>query len=711
MIFPTAAKIARPINLSEQTREWAWVSLHGKYGDEAMSNYSVSLDDIIGFESMSPYEKYSAALKEIALKAPIRLCEHECICGAATLGMSMSHRVPVVYKNEPLFYSTSHVTLRFDKVINEGLDSYSKDISDRLSDLSLSDTQREYLHSLEEVIESIRIWHSRYLEATKQSRPDLYKLLQQVPFSPARSFHEAVQSLWFIFAYTRLTGNWPGIGRIDWLLGPYLEHDLEKGVINETEAREIMASFFIKGCEWICSNTPPCSGDAQHYQNLVLAGIDENGQDITNQVTFLVLDTVEELGISDYPITVRLSPRSSDKLKRRVAEVIRHGGGIIAIYNEDMILRSLEQNGYPEDKRWRFANDGCWEIQIPGETDFTYLPFDSLQLFNSAIGLDDETAPDFTSIEDTYAAFKVKLKECINTLYRDNVTGYRQIDGVWRAGFYVDPTPVIDLFEDGCIENARSYHDLGPHYTIRSPHIGGAPDVSNSLYAIQKLCFEEKKVTFKRLVEILRENWENDELLRLYAQNSYTYYGNDNDEADIWHTRIIDDFAEMVHELDGQDGYPVKFVPGISTFGRQTWWSNHRFATAFGAKKGAILSGNDSPSPGTDTVGATAVIKSHCKCDLSKQTTGAALDLKLYPDTLSGENGLTALISLLEGFISLGGSFMQIDAFDIEALRAAQKDPQNYKTLSVRVSGWNARFVTLSEEWQNMLIERNAHGV
>ena len=146
-------------------------------------------------------------------------------------------------------------------------------------------------------------------------------------------------------------------------------------------------------------------------------------------------------------------------------------------------------------------------------------------------------------------------------------------------------------------------------------------------------------------------------------------------------------------------------------FGRQTWWSNHRFSTAFGAKKGAILSGNDSPSPGTDTVGATAVIKSHCKCNLSKQTTGAALDLKLYPDTLSGENGLTALISLLEGFISLGGSFMQIDAFDIEALRAAQKDPQNYKTLSVRVSGWNARFVTLSEEWQNMLIERNAHGV
>ena len=105
------------------------------------------------------------------------------------------------------------------------------------------------------------------------------------------------------------------------------------------------------------------------------------------------------------------------------------------------------------------------------------------------------------------------------------------------------------------------------------------------------------------------------------------------------------------------------------------------------------------------------MIKSHCKCDLSKQTTGAALDLKLYPDTLSGENGLTALISLLEGFISLGGSFMQIDAFDIEALRAAQKDPQSYKTLSVRVSGWNARFVTLSEEWQNMLIERNAHGV
>ena len=135
-------------------------------------------------------------------------------------------------------------------------------------------------------------------------------MLQQVPFSPARNFHEALQSLWFTFAFVRLCGNWPGIGRLDWLLGDYLRQDLQSGVLDLDQARELMASFFIKGCEWIQSDTAPGSGDAQHYQNLVLAGVDIHGKELCNEVTFLALDIVEELGISDYPITIRLNRNS-----------------------------------------------------------------------------------------------------------------------------------------------------------------------------------------------------------------------------------------------------------------------------------------------------------------------------------------------------------------------------------------------------------------
>ena len=156
---------------------------------------------------------------------------------------------------------------------------------------------------------------------------------------------------------------------------------------------------------------------------------------------------------------------------------------------------------------------------------------------------------------------------------------------------------------------------------------------------------------------------------------------------------------------------PNSYIPGVSTFGRQVDWLPNRTATAFGYRKGDILAGNDSPTPGTDCAGATAMIKSHCKADLLRQSCGAALDVKILPATLSGENGVDALVGLMRGFLALGGFFLQLDAVDVQTLLDAQANPQEYKTLSVRVSGWNARFVTLNREWQNMIIERNAQGM
>ena len=181
-----------------------------------------------------------------------------------------------------------------------------------------------------------------------------------------------------------------------------------------------------------------------------------------------------------------------------------------------------------------------------------------------------------------------------------------------------------------------------------------------------------------------------------YVMNKYTYYGNDDDEADEYTVRVLNDFAGIVLEFNTR--CPVLFPPGVSTFGRQIEWAPYRAAVPFGRKKGEILSGNASPTPGTDITGATAVIKSYCKADLKKQVNGAALDVKLFPSTVEGENGIAALSSLIKGFIKLGGFFMQLDVVDAEVLRRAQENPADYKTLSVRVSGWNARFVTLSRE-------------
>ena len=209
-------------------------------------------------------------------------------------------------------------------------------------------------------------------------------------------------------------------------------------------------------------------------------------------------------------------------------------------------------------------------------------------------------------------------------------------------------------------------------------------------------------------MRVLSENWENCEALRQYALNKYEYYGNDNDEADEICRRFLSDFADICDSLNGRSGYI--FPGGVSTFGRQLEWSPQRLACASGRKRGEILAANASPTPGTDRQGATALIRSYCKNELHKLPVGAALDIRLLPSCTKGDEGLEALVSLLRGFVNLGGFFMQPDVADAEILKAAQDKPEDYQNLSVRVSGWNARFVTLNKEWQDMVIQQNECG-
>lgn len=203
---------------------------------------------------------------------------------------------------------------------------------------------------------------------------------------------------------------------------------------------------------------------------------------------------------------------------------------------------------------------------------------------------------------------------------------------------------------------------------------------------------------------ILKNNWKNNEFLRRYILSKYKFYGNDNDEVDDIYISLTDDFSKICLATNGRS--PIKYPAGVSTFGRQIEWAPSRLASPHARYSEEVLSGNTSPTPGTDIEGATAVIKSYCKADLSKMVTGTALDIHLLPSSVEGENGITAIVSLIKGFILLGGSFMQIDVANVEILKDAKIHPENYSTLSVRVSGWNARFVTLSEEWQDMIIER-----
>ena len=700
---------SRPVRLSETTRKFAWESLHGKYGRDAMENsFGFSMDDAEGFDDLSDLEKYDAIVLRAAEQAPIRICEGEKISGSATFGASICHRLPGLRNGNPLFYAVSHLTVDFESVLRRGVGALESDAIAAFQ--RFRGTEKEpFARSCVNFFAAFRLWHGRYLDALRgrEEYKANYEALLQVPFQPPRTFLEGVQSLWFTFAFLRLLGDFPGIGRIDWFLGEYLKNDLAAGRITLEEAREVLAHFLIKGCEWIRGEE--CgSGDAQHYQNLVIGGVDRDGKDVTCEVTYLLLDVLEELPIGDFPTAVRLNCNTEEKLLRRVAEVIRCGGGVLAVYNEDLIVESMTRFGYDLREARTFANDGCWEVQVPGKTNFGYIPFDGLNVLLSKTLRQYETVPDFSDFEDLYLAYLSDLKEKIKEIclpYVNRCTPLPDGGWKWRPS---KPCTSASVFERGCIERGISYYEGGAVYNVISPHFGGFADAVNSLYALKSLVFEEKRLSLEEFFAVLRNNWEGQETLRQYVWNKYEYYGNDNDAVDAVAARLLSDFADLCEEWNGSCGY--LFPAGISTFGRQLGWSGERPATPFGKRSGEVLAGNCSPTPGTDTKGATAIVCSYCKADLRRMVTGAALDVRLLPSSVKGEGGLSALMGLMRGFVSLGGYFMQLDVADPSILRKAQENPEEYRTLSVRVSGWNARFVTLDRQWQDMVIGQNEHG-
>lgn len=702
MEFYTSFCEKRPVRLCEATRFFAYDSLYNhRYGLSARENPCIDISSDEDFRKLPPIKKYDKIIREIVLNAPVRICEGEKLSCSATLGDAIDHWVPATVDNEHIFLGISHLTINFEKVLKHGINGIKEETYNCLK--NRDDGEREFPESCLSSIESFDIWLARYIKALKEKGyDDNAKMLSRVPFFPAETFLEAVQSVWATFAFCRLCGNWPGIGRIDALLGEYLKKDLENGILSIDEAREILAHFFIKGCEWITGD--PCvSGDAQHYQNIVLGGCDENGNNVTNDVTYLVLDIVEELGISDFPISVRIGKNSPEKLIKRASEVMRYGNGVIAIYNEDTVIEALQNNGYTLAEARGFANDGCWEVMTPGKTYFTYHPFDSLALLQNKTLKNYSNEAVFSSFEELYNSYISDLfneVSCIHKICEEKLKNKGKISYEWNDSV---PCTVISLFVDDCVKRGISYTDGGTVYTVYSPHLGGLADTANSLYALKKLVFDEKKVSFNEFMKILSSNWEKAEDLRHYALYKLRYYGNDNDEADEIASKIISDFADICEKSEKSSSF--KFPAGVSTFGRQIEWRNYRYALPSGQLAGAVLANNMAPTPQTAFKGPTAIINSYCKADLKRISNGAALDIRIMPKDVAGDVGINMLCGLIKAFCAKGGFFMQIDIADSAVLREAQKDPESYPTLAVRVAGWNARFVTLSKEWQDMIID------
>ncbi len=676
-------------------------ALGGEWGRSLVDlPLEISADDLM----VVPAEIiYARAVKMIAENAPLRIVPGEMLVGSATLLGATCHNLPVYCQGRFAYPSTSHVTLGFDWVMKLGYSGLRKMVNERLACCDLDQNGLDLLNAMTICLDAEAIWRGRYIDllcelASESGRyEEILRTLQKVPENPPTTFREAIQSLWFMFAFLRLCGNLSGIGRIDEMLGPYLAQDIAAGIITIDEARELVAHFWIKGCEWIGCPVGE-SGDAQYYQNIVLGGINADGDDVTNDVTYLVLDVVEELGISDFPVAVRIGANTPDALLRRIADVQRRGGGIVSVYGEETVIAGLLRFGYRLDEARRFANDGCWEVQVPGATCFGYHPIDILALLQKTIGVvGDRELSSYPDFESLYLAFRERLSEAVAAFHK-------MADDFPRNWPTWSPSPLVSMFTMDCIVRGRSYYDHGARYTALAPHASGLSDTGNSLQAIKRIVYEDRLISIGELVECLRSNWEGQEPLRRRILAREEFYGNDAPEADAVTRRVLGDFVAFVESVRERNG--TLRPAGASTFGREIAWRTDRGAIAAGRRAGEVLATNFSPSPGTDTHGPTSVIRSYCGMDLSRLPNGAALELKLLPEDVEGEAGLDAMVALLRGFVRLGGFYMQVDVVSNEVLRDAQENPDKYPNLAVRIAGWSARFSTLSREWQDMIINR-----
>jgi len=692
-VFPS------PKRLSDATHDLARRSLSGDLGRE-ISSLGLKVDEAIDTKGMSADMRVAQAIMLIAERAPVRIQSLERIVGSATLREAALHSVPTCDLS-----SVSHTTLGFDRVLKLGYKGLRKQIDERLARGGLDAKGVDLLHAMRLCLDAAGTWHARYMarlrELVAKSSADeratyefALKNLANVPENPPASFAEAVQGLWFMYAFQRLCGQWSGVGRIDEMLGGYLRQDLEHGKITLDDARELIAHFWIKGTEWCGIDSFGGSGDAQYYQNIVLAGVDWQGHEVANEVTYLILEVVEELHISDFPIAVRLNRKTPEKLLRKIAEVQRHGGGIVACYNEEVVIEALTDFGYPLAEARKFANDGCWEALIPGKTNFIYQPFDVLPRLQQALGLDGDKNTDYPDFESLYAAFSTHLHATLDD-HNAGADGYAT---------NAHPAPLVSLFIDDCIERGRGYYDRGARYSVLAAHAGGIADAANSLLVIKKLVYDEKRLTLSELVEIMRSNWQGQANLRKLVQNRVPKYGNDDAEADAMAKRVFDDFTDYAAKVKDRSG--VLRPAGISTFGREIVWRPDRKATAAGNLQGEFLATNFSPSPGTDVEGPTAVLKSYCTMDFTKLPSIGTVELKVLPASVTGETGIRALMALMRTFVKLGGCFVHIDVVDTAMLLDAQRHPEKYPNLSVRIAGWSARFATLNKDWQDMVIGR-----
>lgn len=542
-------------------------------------------------------------------------------------------------------------------------------------------------------------------------------ICEKVPYNPPETFQEGLQFVWFtqMFLWAEENSNSYCIDRPDQYLYPLYKKDIEEGRITEEEALELIECFWIKIAEFIFTISKDGAEFYAGYMSftgLTLGGCDQDGKDAVNELSYLMIQATMDLRMHSPTINVRVCDETPDEYLEKICDLVKLGTGQPAIFFDKTAIKLFERRGLPESLARNWCVGGCVEPNIPGITNmwgegcrYSYATAVEWALFNGycktldrQMGLKTGDPRDFKSFDEFYDAVKAQLAYLIKLCVR-----FTQLSE--KAHMRRAPKPVRSMTMEGCIENGVDCSAGGAKYN-NGPGLEptGVADIADSLEAVKKLVYDDKKISMDQLIQALENNFEGYEDIRQMLINEAPKYGNDIDEVDRFAAETVEFSCDEAVKYRSMHG--STFLSGLVPVSSNLPHGKAIWALPSGRKATESLSDGLSPFPGYDKEGPTSVIKSVCKVDHTKNGVGTLLNMKLNPHLLETKKDKQNFISLLRAENALGGYHIQFNVISSDTLRKAKACPQDYADLLVRVAGYSAFFVELAPEAQDAIINR-----
>ena len=609
----------------------------------------------------------------------------------------------------------AHFLPDYESIIQLGTEGLRERVIGRQAQGNLNKPQTDFLDASLVALDAIEMFADRYrVEAENQGRDDLVALLEHSPRKPANTFHEALQTIWFfqLLIQTESLDQGISLGRMDQYLYPLYLEEKARADFNPDEIRDLLAAFCLKLSEVIplfSSRATKLFSGLPSGQALTIGGIDEDGNDASNELTFAFLDVMDCFKTRQPNWHARISENSRPDYVRRIVAVLANGGGSPALYNDDVIMPAMVKRRVKPDKAWNYATVGCVEPALSKES-FTS---SDAALFNLAINLElvlgggkrlkkskEKKRPWLSSIEsmdEFFGLFEQQtgeklayLKECLDAIEKVNADAF--------------PTPYSSLTIMGCLDSATDLSSGGAPYNASGVQAVGIADVVNSLAVIEQLVFIDETYTLEELANACANDFEGQDFLRAQAQK-VAKFGNDNARVDRWADRVTAMFDRLVSGYTNTRG--GNWMPGFYSMTCHQGFGEKTAALPSGRLSGKPLADGLAPVDGTDVLGPTASLNSVAKLDQERFGNGINLNIKFDADTVAGEEGRAILEALLRGYFRQGGMQVQLNVLDPKVLEEAMADPDSHRNLLVRISGYSAYFVDLTPEMQQEIIDRS----